>query len=186
MALSLPFKTLTMQKFLKTSGLGLTVLITGIHHHQGELVTTQTAHRIGFARLLDQNPDHSPQGLVTGGMAVTVIQWFEIVEVHIEQDRWLLVTLAIGHLARQHIHKAPTVQSGRQDIMIRQRLGLFQSLTQSLDIETQALDFRPKDDRVLIFNPAQIGQSGTAKRASRRQFSSFRVARSVADATRLL
>jgi hypothetical protein len=65
-------------------------------------------------------------------MAQLVVDAFESVEIQIQQHRRNLVALAEGHGTAHRCDKAPPVQTGRQDVMVRRRLGRLGAQTQAL------------------------------------------------------
>jgi len=84
-----------------------------------EFIAAKAGHDVGPAHICNENVGHMKKRRITRGMAVEIVDGFEIVEVNKDQANIRAVPVDIGQRALQFPVKAAPVQNRKQDILMR-------------------------------------------------------------------
>ena len=85
----------------------------------GKLVTAQPCNRIGIADRLTQTTRRFNQQLITGGVPHAVIYRFEVIEIDIEQGKFITVAMRLGQHHLQTVIKQSTVREVGKRVTLR-------------------------------------------------------------------
>ncbi len=101
-------------------------LLRRSRHQQGELITAEAGQNVITAAAAAQRFRHAAQNIVPGGMAVSIVEEFEVVQVHDGHRQRVSRTPRAFRLFLVTLVKCPVIEQAGQRVMV----GAFQRLRQ--------------------------------------------------------
>ena len=110
------------------------------HKQHDELVAAQPRHQVGGAHLAGQHHGDRLEHRVAGGVAMTVVDRLEPVEIDVDQDRAGLVALHIGERALQLALEAAAIDQVGERIDLGARLQGRHAAAGGRELELEPID----------------------------------------------
>ena len=105
-------------------GRGVRHVAVGLGHQHPELVASQPAHDVRLAQGAAHRVGHEPQHGVACGVAVRIVDVFEVVQVEVDQGQGPAVAPVAAQLLRQLVRERPRIQHVRERVLDRELLEL--------------------------------------------------------------